>query len=59
VALLVDHGITAGDFYTLDNKPGMWGYEATGNSGNRGGWHWKVRRTRNTPGSGLSVLARK
>ena len=42
-AVLIDHDVTVAQFRELDERPGQWGYRDA-----EGGWHWKLRRWRNT-----------
>jgi hypothetical protein len=42
--LLLEHCVTATEFMLLDDTPGRLGY----NLGNGRGWHWKLRRWRNS-----------
>lgn len=48
--LIREHKLTNADFVTLDAKPGYFGYRQ-----DQGGWHWKLRRTRNS-GEGAGNL---
>lgn len=44
--VLTEHKVTPLEFRLLDDTPGRLGYDL----GNGRGWHWKLRRWRNTGG---------
>ena len=49
--VLKEHKVTVGEFWDLDNHPGTWGYRD-----GEGGWHWKLRRFRNTNKDGSILI---
>ena len=48
LAILRKWAMTREDFWSLDDRPGDWGYHRK-QKGVVVAWHWKLRQTRNDP----------
>lgn len=53
IAIVDKAGINGREFIYLDEKPGAFGYRE-----DEGGWHWKLRQTRNRNRGLFEVLKR-